>query len=353
MKPIGRRRFVVFAVAAATLMTALVLGGLLAVDVFLHHRAERSAGLNRWGYRGPVIGRKQPNEIRVVMLGGSTVFGYGVRWDEAVPVALEHELNRSTAGAPWRVINLGYNTEGVFAFRTTLEDFAFLDYDLVILYEGYNDLYGDLSPNFAIVRHQSPVFRVTGYLPILPLVFREKAMVLRTGGNLAAAYDARREGVAPQTVFRPSLSDRTSATALDATAGIAASLERQFERFSDPATPQPVPSALGCPKPWESYCDSQYRAIEYATSLGKRVLVVSQPRLRGSSRGLHESQQNALATMVASRFAQRSDVAYADLLDAVDLTNPDLSFEEMHLTPAGNRLVAAALVAPVKGLQSK
>ena len=48
---------------------------LLAADVYLHWRVQNAGAVNVWGYRGPVVGRKQPNEIRVVVLGGSTAFG--------------------------------------------------------------------------------------------------------------------------------------------------------------------------------------------------------------------------------------------------------------------------------------
>src|SRR5687768_8294397 len=88
--PLRRRRFVVFALAAIALSVGLGLSALLAVDLYLHHRAERSAGLNRWGYRGPIATGKQAGEVRIAMLGGSTMFGYGVTWSEAIPALLEH-----------------------------------------------------------------------------------------------------------------------------------------------------------------------------------------------------------------------------------------------------------------------
>ena len=40
-------------------------------------------------------------------------------------------------------MNLGYNNEGAYSFRATLEDYAWLDYDLALLYEGYNDMMAD------------------------------------------------------------------------------------------------------------------------------------------------------------------------------------------------------------------
>lgn len=126
-----RRKLLVFSLLAVALSLVLTLVVVLGVDLYLHRRAEQSAGLNRWGYRGPIVGRKQPVEKRVVMLGGSTVFGYGGPWHEAVPALLERFLNERTAPGAIRVINLGFNNEGAFAFLPTLQDFRYLDYDIV------------------------------------------------------------------------------------------------------------------------------------------------------------------------------------------------------------------------------
>ena len=78
-----RRKKIWFALAAMTIAAFGSVLLLLAADLALHHRAERSAGLNRYGYRGPVVGPKQAGEFRVAMVGGSTVFGYGVAWNES------------------------------------------------------------------------------------------------------------------------------------------------------------------------------------------------------------------------------------------------------------------------------
>ena len=96
-------------------------------------------------------------------------------------------------------MNLGYNNEGAYSLRFTLEDYLWLDYDAAILYEGYNDVV--LNPpeaNRQVFRRDSPVFRWTGYLPIFPVIFKEKAAALRSGGETGAAYTD-----AAKTVFRP------------------------------------------------------------------------------------------------------------------------------------------------------
>src|SRR5262249_47044966 len=64
----GRRR-ALFAVAAVMIAGVFTFGALLAVDVYLHGRYQRSAGFNVWGYRGRPAGSKKAGEYRVVMLG--------------------------------------------------------------------------------------------------------------------------------------------------------------------------------------------------------------------------------------------------------------------------------------------
>lgn len=344
-----RRKLIVFACAAVGLSLVLTLLGVLAVDLYLHRRAERSAGLNRWGYRGPVVGRKQPGEVRVAMLGGSTLFGYGGPWHEAVPALLERFLNERTSAAPMRVVNLGFNNEGAFAFLPTLQDFRYLDYDIVCLYEGYNDLPGDEGPNTAVFRHQSPIFRLTGYFPILPAVLREKAMSLRTGGDIEAAYAAERNEPGAKVVFRPNAARRTSATALEAASAVGNSLARSLDRVAGSSKPAlPATNVAGCARPWVAYCDSVYRAVKYARAEGVRVLMVAQPRvIDAAARIKHDGQQRELAAMLARHFGSDPGTAYVDLMDTVDLTDRNLSFDEMHLGLDGNLVIARALVEPV------
>src|SRR5436309_1926814 len=82
----------VFAIAAIALTLIASLGLLIAADVYEHHHMAMNAGLNLWGYRGPVVGRKKAGERRVVVVGESTAFGYGVRWDESFPAYLQQRL---------------------------------------------------------------------------------------------------------------------------------------------------------------------------------------------------------------------------------------------------------------------
>jgi hypothetical protein len=327
----------------------LSLAAVVAVDVYLHSRFEKSAGFNIWGYRGPIAKRKQVAEYRVAVLGGSAAFGYGVFWDEAFPAMLERRLaEREGSNGRITVVNLGYNNEGAYSFRFTLEDYLFLDYDLALLYEGYNDMMGGGRANLSVFRHDSPVFRLTGYLPIFPIVFKEKAAAMLAGGDPAALY-RRSEKI----LFRPGFVTKATAAVLTATAEVGQTAERQLGRVTA-ESPRRIADAAstGCRYPWQEYCRSVFEAVHFATRAGKQVLVITQPRLLGASmRDRHSDQQREMSAMLRRAFGANPRVQYLSLADAVDLADPALSFDGMHLTVAGNARIAAALVQPVLELR--
>ena len=339
-----KRRLAAFAAATVLGTVVLALGALLAADLYAHHRVERSVGVNRQGFRGPVAGRKQPGEVRIVMLGGSTVFGFDVEWDDTIPAALERRLREHDPKI--RVINLGFIAEGSFAFVPTLESYAYLDYDIVCLYEGYNDSLGDAEPNRYLGRHSSPIFRATGYFPVLPLVLLEKAGTLRHG-SVAAAYQPGRS--APATVFRPNVANRAAAVAMETTAAVTQSISRQFERFSDANVSRPH-TGPGCAPPWQEYCSNVAAAVRFALARQASVIMVSQPRLRDDRAERHASQQRALAGMLARDFAGEPRLRHVDASDAADLSSQAVTFDGLHLNRDGNMQVAARLVEPVQRL---
>lgn len=344
-----RRKKLAFALIAAALSAVGAVILLLAADLVLHARAERSAGLNRWGYRGPVVGRKQPGESRIVVVGGSTVFGYGVAWDESVPALLEQKLRARHPERPVSVINLGFNNEASHAFEPTLRDYDYLDYDVVVLYEGYNDMAGDAQPNRSVFRRDSAVFRLTGYMPILPLYLQEKAMSLRYGGDLSAAYAATRDE--SPTVFRPNLAERTSAAVLEGAAAVGESLSRQVGRLAEDDKARPVVTGtLGCRSPWVTYCENVYRSVTMCLEAGRGVLVVGQPAMRNEHAERHAEQQAQVSAMLQRHFGGNARVRYISLADAIDLRDPAIAYDTMHLTRPGNETIAERLVEPIVSL---
>ena len=341
--PLTRARTIALTLLVAVCSLVVSLVGVAGSDVYLHHRAERYAGVNIWGYRGSTVPRKRPGEHRLVVLGGSTAFGYGVSWDEAFPAQLEADLRPLLrVHAPLSVVNLGYNSQGAYSFKFALDDFLGLDYDAAILYEGYNDL-GD-GPNYFVARRDSPIFRLTGYYPILPLYLREKAMAVRAGGDLAGAYRGK-------VVFKPGLAARSTAQAFEAAAKIGFALSDQLDRFARSSKVEGdgweiQVSDVGCGPRWRHYCGAVYDGVQFALEHQKKVLVVTQPYAVKA----HEAQQAALRSMLDARFGTNPNVKYVNLGPLIDLKDSRLQYDAVHLTAAGNAIVAADLVPTVVAL---
>jgi lysophospholipase L1-like esterase len=330
-----RKKYLLFGALAITLALFVSVGGLLAADVYYHHKLSRSAGLNVWGYRGPTVGRKKAGEQRVVVVGESTTFGYGVYWQETIPAYLEGMLNAKAPPArPVSVVNLGYNNEGAYSYQFTLEDYRYLDYDAVVFYSGYNDLGG---PNTRVFRRSSPIFRLTGYSPILPIVFREKSMVILSNGNLELAY----RGEKP--VFKPNIARRTAGSALAAVATVSESLDRQLTRAVPHAADKTAAAGAECGERWAHYCGGMYAAVKYALDHHRKVMIVSQPYMNDS----HVDQQQRLVAFLTRRFENNPLLRFTNLGDALRLTDPALCYDGMHLTAPGNRIIADKLAAPV------
>jgi hypothetical protein len=336
---LSRRKKIVFALLAFFLVFLVSVAALLAFDVYLHHRVQYAAGVNVWGYRGDPAGRKKPGQTRVVVLGGSTAFGYGLPWNESWPYYLEQKINARRPGqTPVSVVNLGIPADTARTFVTTLSDYAYLDYDIACFYEGYNDL-GQAGPGFKNLtnpgvahylewRYQSPIFRWTGYFPIFPLVLNEKAMAMRYGGNLNAAYGAEK------VVFRPNIATRATATALETASALGMKMERTF-------APKPLLSGASdgnCGR-WAQYCGAIADAVQKTISQGKRAVVITQPYLAE----IHIEQQTAMADMLARRFAGDPRVRYVNLGRAIDIHDTSLVYDGLHLVAHGNEMLADAL----------
>ncbi|HEX6164351.1 MAG TPA: SGNH/GDSL hydrolase family protein [Vicinamibacterales bacterium] len=326
--PLSRRRKIVYGLVTMLLVGGVMSIGLLAADIYVHRRTQDVAGVNIWGYRGAPIGDKRAGETRVVMLGGSTVYGWGLPAQESIASFLERRLNAS-GGRPFSVVNLGAPGQGAYGFVTDLEDFAYLDYDIVVLYEGYNDL-GSITPrgqqNYLLWRRESPIFRWTGYYPILPIVLREKADLMTSGGG--ANGEVR-------------FSARIGAGAMRAVAAVTGDLAGQVGGLTP--VPANAPADGECVETWKRYCGSVRDAVAWVLARNKRVIFVTQPYVSDA----HKEQQANAAAMLRTRFGGDARVSYVNLGDAVDMRNRDIAYDGLHLIASGNDTIASRLVSPV------
>jgi hypothetical protein len=327
--PRGRRAW--FAAAAIALSVVSTLAFVFGIDLYLHHKFAQTGGFNIWGYRGAVLGRKAPGEHRLVMLGGSVAFGYGVTSTQTIPYYLEQRLNEPPSARRISVVNLGWNSEGAYSFQFTLPAYEYLQYDAAILYSGYNDL---LDDNHLAFRNQSAVFRLTGYLPILPII------PIREWLYIDDLSDTTRNG---HVVFRPGLADKYTAEATDTALRIARALEYQLGKLA-PAQAPGSAAAPDCTRNFADYCRSMMTAIEYELGHGRQVFVVTEPYISPK----HVDQQAAVANMLATTFHGNARVHYINMGRSIDLRDTSLCYDGMHLTDAGNARLAAALAPKIR-----
>jgi lysophospholipase L1-like esterase len=325
----ARFRRIALKTATTVVSTGLMISILFAADLYLHHKH----GVNLWGYRGPAADQKYSGEKRVAVLGGSTAWGFGLKAGQSFPAQLqqrlaEHPLIDGVTAI--KILNLAANSEGAYSFKYTLNDYDYLDYDVVLLYSGYNDLSRE---NYYLSRHGSPIFLWTGYLPLLPAVTAGKITVWKdrlTGGNRPVVF------VPPGG--NPEAAEQT-----------ARNLEKELGRLTDAGQSIAGSSADGCPKEWQFYCQQIYETTDWALKRGKRVLVVTEPYISDK----HVEQQRAIEAMLKQRFQGQTHLRYLNLGRTISLQDKSLCWDGMHLTEEGNRRIAEALAQPVLEILQK
>ena len=98
--------------------------------------------INSFGFRGAEISKEKPENVyRIIMLGGSTLFGYGATSDETtIPGFLQKKFETTDSDFKVEVINAGssgaYSKTETLYVKHKLLDF---DPDLIIVYDGWND----------------------------------------------------------------------------------------------------------------------------------------------------------------------------------------------------------------------
>ncbi|HAZ10641.1 MAG TPA: hypothetical protein DCY56_06010 [Candidatus Omnitrophica bacterium] len=334
-----RTKNILFTVAAIFLVFIFAVIALIGLDVMYHQKYIDRAGLNYRGYRGKVSGKKRPSEIRIVMLGGSSLFGYGVQYNQAIPALLEEKLNAQTASKTkkkYSVINLAYNNEGAYAFYFNLQDFAYLDYDYVIIYDGYNDLG---VGNVVVYRHNDPVFRMFNYMPILPLIIKEKILCMRYSGNLEDAYRSKK------VTFTPTPKDQIKISALENSLKNYSAIENIIKRINKTEKADFDIDVLKN-DPWAWYTHYMRKAVDYALSRNKKVIIITQPYISDT----HRNQQKSLREMLNKTYAGNSSVAYFDLGDSFHLEDTSFCFDGMHLNIKGCEVMAEYIFERIKEL---
>ncbi len=124
-------------------MQANSLRGWQMVPSEVHYTYHHPVHVNAHGFRGPEIGPKRPETVRVVALGDSLVYGQGVADDETLPFYLERWLEADDTGRrDWEVINTGHRSYDTRQELRVLDELGReLEPDVVVLFWFWNDLF--------------------------------------------------------------------------------------------------------------------------------------------------------------------------------------------------------------------
>lgn len=308
--------------ASFLLTVAFVIG----VEQYTTYKL-RGVGWNYRGYRGRVLTKKRRNELRVFAIGGSTTYGFTVQTDESYPFQLERKLNArlSDRGIKVSVANLGHLSDSSVCYYPTYRDYEYLEPEIVIIYEGYNDVSVPTRRiEFDCYRQSSAIFRWTGFFPTSPIFFKERWYKLRYG-SIQRGYE--------MVLERNRLK------------------EEERKHWNAPAPALPVKAVAPPPgpslTPYEIYERNVLAFVEFLLGEGKGVVFASQPYL--GNLGHLEQQMRIRAALRPYRSNPR--FRYRDFLYLFGGRWDARWFNaQMWLNASGNEILAEHFVEPVMEL---
>ncbi|MGH9142554.1 MAG: hypothetical protein ACRD2I_15595 [Vicinamibacterales bacterium] len=318
-----RRTIWLLAVEALAIVAALTL----ALDLREHGRVAPLGGVNEWGYRGPVTRQRQPHEIRIAIVGGTRAFGWGVP-ASALVAELGHVVMFTTdrpgeQARPVVVINLGRMGALPEDYPEIIEQFAYLKPDYICLLDDLGVRGG--SPVTGTGR-TSGIYQLTGYAPALPLVLREKGMILRRG-DVRLGYMPAMSG---HTADRP-LVDRAAGATLEAVGQTLAAADLELSSLVSRHLEAPSSTGPG------TYVDAMMAAIDSGHRHARGVVVVTSPPEAAEQAANQSALQNRLIRFTNSASWLRR-VNLAD--DAGLSSDPGLRLDGWNYSSAGVVAVA-------------
>lgn len=286
--------------------------------------------INQRGFRGPPLDvPKPPGTTRIVLLGGSVVYGIGANDDETISQQLAGLLGERL-GRPVEVVNGGVPGYTSTAEALMLQTRALAaEPDAVVALHGFNDVYRAATDTWGAYH----------------LEYRRRLVDLMPGHPLIGAID--------RYVVGPS------------------ALGYYLRNFYMVRTRPTLPASYQGPYR-EQYIQSNGAAVElYANNValmkalaGPRPFFVAlQPVLELTRKSLTPAEQAIQAEVVRGslfegavrtmypqieaagrRATSELGVPYLSLLDAFDTrAETTFQFDDVHLTPFGNRILAERL----------
>ena len=282
----------------ALAIEAVVLGALLtvALDMYAHNRVEALGGVNIWGYRGAVMRVRQPNEIRIAVVGGGLAFGWGVAASETLAPTIRQLVSMETdkPGAmlrPVTAINLGALGLPPSRYAARIEHYGYLQPDVICIVA---DADRATWSEAWLPDMRSAVWQQTGYALTLPLVLEEKRW-------------------------------RRTAAAIR-------SVDAALARTEPPAN--------------EEYAEALAAAATRALDSDAAVLLVLPPRTSAHD----ETDRAAVARVVQRRLAVERRFRFIDLAGEIGQIDEGLQLDGTNMSTAGHFKVATHVAPAVVDL---
>ncbi|MEO8678753.1 MAG: hypothetical protein ABI665_06890 [Vicinamibacterales bacterium] len=295
-----------------TLQALAIAAGLtVAADLAAHKRTELVGGVNVWGYRGAVAPQRHPDELRILVVGGTRAFGWGGAAENSVPATLYWAVSRSAgqsmlASRQVVSINLGAMGRTAADYAAVLEHYAYLMPDYICIYD---DLGRDQTPV-----PRSRLFRRFGYALALPLVVREKGMAL--------SYGSVEGGYTGVVTGQPSFIHRQSGALLQAIGQTLQTLD-----------------GLPAERAGGADAEAMIAAITAARRTAKSVVVAVGPAESDRER----EDLATLASRMNAAIPHDPHVSLLDLSGVAGLTGPGLTLDGYNYNAVGRERVAVAI----------
>ena len=318
------------AIAVACVEAVLIAAtAIVALDISAHHRVEDVDGLNMWGYRGRVALRRQPNEVRVEVVGGTRAFGWGERGSSlASQIRRLMLLAIDRPGAPARsviVVNVGRLGALPDSYPAAIDHYAYLRPDIVCIYD-------DLGVRGAAPPARSAIFETTGYAPALPMVLSEKGRAWRAGS--VARSDAGGPA-GPES----SAAKRLAGAALESIGDTLSAADARAARWLRSDDGVRGDGARAVPASERAYADAMLAAIETAHRRARAVVVVLSPA--------ETAEQPVNAAALRSRLTAAPWLRIVDLDVEPRLRRADLRYDGWNYNGVATTITAEHITPAV------
>ncbi len=280
-------------------------------------------GWNHKGYRGDIKLEKEKNFKRIAVFGGSVVGGYGLNYKNSFPYILEQKLSSKK----FDVVNLGRNGNGINGIFDDIQDYLYLDYDIAIIHNGYNDC--TAKGYNLLTRNNNFFYKHFKYLPSLGVYLSEKTQLLLNKSNPRALdeyYEKKSKEFALKYKNDPNKNFNLY----------------MCKNLYEKKDKKLIFNEIEFIDHLNAFYIVKYKKVlDFLTKNKKNIIVVVQPEYGNDPR---QKVQSELIIKLAKNY---NNVKLIDFSKKIDLNNPKISYDRIHNTKIGNELTVNLILSNV------